>query len=111
MTDKRDINALRYYVERLEDELAEEERQHAETTLKLEKAREHIFNQALDIATLGQEVGRLREALTFYAEAWACKTTKPRLGGVAGLEWRPKDDLLEDCGNTARAALAEKEKK
>ena len=105
----KEITALRYYVARLEGDLASEEYQHARTKIQLENAQEHISDQALDIVTLGQEVGRLREALTFYAEAWACKTTKPRLGGVAGLEWRPKDDLLEDCGNTARAALAEKE--
>ena len=100
MTD--DITALRYYVTRLEEDLVNAD-------LEAERLRKHHSRQALDIATLGQEVGRLRKALTFYAEAWTCKTTKSRLGGVAGLEWRPKDDLLEDCGNTARAALAEKE--
>ena len=99
MTDKRDINALRYYVERLEDELAEEERQHAETTLKLEKAREHIFNQALDIATLGQEVGRLRQALKKIATIQG--------GGdcCSVYEW------FVYAKRIARAALAEQEPK
>lgn len=60
----KEIRALRYYVARLEDDLVEEERQHGRTIVTLENAREHIRKQALDIVTLGQEVGRLREALT-----------------------------------------------
>lgn len=64
-----------------------------------------------ELERLRAREARLREVLTFYAEAWACRTTKSRLGGVAGLEWRPKNDLLEDCGNAARAALAEKGEK
>lgn len=58
-----DLSALRDYVARLEGYLAKEELQHEKTKLALEKARKHISDQALDIATLGQEVGRLREAL------------------------------------------------
>ena len=56
MTDERDINALRHYVARLENDLAK-----AETDL--EKAWGYSSKQAVDIVTLGQEVGRLREAL------------------------------------------------
>jgi hypothetical protein len=59
----KEIRYLRYYVARLENDLVEEERQHGKTIVKLEEAREHISDQALDIVTLGQEVGRLREAL------------------------------------------------
>ena len=59
----KDIRALRHYVAQLEHDLAEEEHQHANTISKLRKARDHIEYQALDIVTLGQEVGRLREAL------------------------------------------------
>ena len=102
MTDKRDINALRYYVERLEDELAEEERQHAETTLKLEKAREHISKQALDIATLGQEVGRLLENAKQDAGYLAACHYWCQQHGCAP----SSSDLI-----SARAALAEKEEK
>ena len=82
------IKALRYYVARLEGDLAEEEHQHAKTIIKLENAREHISDQAIDIVTLGQEVGRLREALE----------------GVIRIADR-------DCPEfrAARAALAEKE--
>lgn len=68
-----------------------------------------VYN--LRIERLNAKNARLREVLTFYAEAWTCRTTKSRLGGVAGLEWRPKNDLLEDCGNAARDALAEKREK
>lgn len=59
----KEIRYLRYYVARLENDLVEEERQHGGKIVKLEEAREHISKQAVDIVTLGQEVGRLREAL------------------------------------------------
>ena len=59
----KEIRYLRYYVARLENDLVEEERQHGGKIVKLEDAREHISDQAIDIVTLGQEVGRLREAL------------------------------------------------
>lgn len=48
------------------------------------------------------EIARLRKALQFYADTW-CFTTNPKRGG---LEWKPKEALLDDCGNTARAAIA-----
>lgn len=32
-------------------------------TAEIERLREHIYKQQLDIIALGQEVGRLREAL------------------------------------------------
>jgi hypothetical protein len=38
----------------------------------IERLREHIAQQQLDIVTLGQEVGRLREALRELAEDWEC---------------------------------------
>lgn len=50
---------------------------------------------------VGEENARLRTALQFYADAW-CFTTNPKR---AGLEWKPKEALLDDCGNMARAAL------
>jgi uncharacterized protein with PhoU and TrkA domain len=92
----KEIRALRHYVAQLEHDLVEEEHQHAKTIIKLENAREHIFDQALDIATLGQEVGRLREE-------------QPQI-----------DYVIDSHGVThrsftlvykARAALAEKEEK
>lgn len=50
------IRQLRHYVDRLEDDLREAD-------LETEKLRKHIAQQQMDIVTLGQEVGRLREAL------------------------------------------------
>lgn len=48
------------------------------------------------------EEENLREALTFYRDAWSMKPNK-RYGG---LEWSPKATLMDDCGNVARDALA-----
>ena len=47
---------MHYYACRLEDDLVKLE-------AAAESLREHIAEQQLDIVTLGQEVGRLREAL------------------------------------------------
>lgn len=93
----KDIRALRHYVAQLEHDLAEEEHQHAKTISKLRKARDHIEYQALDIITLGQEVGRLREALEkiIYLE-------QPQVRGL------PRRVSLSEI---ARAALAEKKEK
>jgi predicted nucleic acid-binding Zn-ribbon protein len=98
MTDERDINALRHYVARLEDDLAiaedavEHLRRHSS---KAEDAVEHLHRhsskQAADIITLSQEVGRLREALERIANT----------AEDAAVWW------LQDL---ARAALAEEEK-
>jgi len=44
---------------------------------------------------------KLVEALEFYAKAWDFKTNK-RYGG---LEYFPKEDLLNDCGNRANSIL------
>lgn len=63
----KEIRALRYYVARLEGDLAGAEIGLEKTVVKLENdvefLRRHSSKQALDIVTLGQEVGRLREAL------------------------------------------------
>jgi hypothetical protein len=48
--------AMHYYACRLEDDLVKLE-------AAAESLREHIAEQQLDIVTLGQEVGRLREVL------------------------------------------------
>jgi hypothetical protein len=60
------------------------------------------------IATLQSENTSLRDrvevlekALKFYADCWCFTTNHKR----PGLEWKPKESLLDDCGNTARAAL------
>jgi hypothetical protein len=58
---------------------------------------------ATALASLKAENERLREALKFYRDGWDFKTTKKR----SGLEWHPKEALLDDCGNIARAALTD----
>ncbi len=50
------IRQLRYYTTRLEADLVAAD-------LETERLRKHIAKQQLDTITLGQEVGRLREAL------------------------------------------------
>jgi len=60
----------------------------------VERLREHIAEQQLDIVTLGQEVGRLREALKTYA----CR---------CGDGDCYKDEFVASCGRSARAALGE----
>lgn len=61
-----------------------------------------LMDDAADNITALSERNRvLEEALTFYRDAWKFKTNR-RYGG---LEWSPKEELLDDCGNTARAAL------
>ena len=78
----KEIRALRHYVARLEHDLAK-----AETDL--EKAWAYSSKQALDIVTLGQEVGRLQKALQDILDIYG-------------------EDLP---GKMARAALAGKEEK
>lgn len=48
-----------------------------------------------------QAEAELRAALEFYRDGYTF-TTNPRRGG---LEWKPTEALLDDCGNTARLAL------
>lgn len=60
----------------------------------IERLREHISKQELDIITLGQEVGRLREALTMFTMFYPF--------GIS-LE-------LDQAFRTARAALGEEKK-
>jgi len=80
-----------YYNCRLEDDLVSAD-------LETERLRKHIAKQQLDIVTLGQEVGRLREALEHYAED--CDGTCCLDRHTAG----------QGCGYTARAALGEEKK-
>ena len=106
MTDERDINALRHYVARLEDDLAK-----AETDL--EKAWGYSSKQAVDIVTLGQEVGRLREALEPFANAGKLFGDRGEYTDMtiylpaAGEQYQ----IVGDDLRRARAALAKKEEK
>lgn len=113
------IKALRYYVARLEGDLATEEYQHARTKIQLENAREHISDQAIDIVTLGQEVGRLREALGKIAALDVPRRVvdRYRVDGEPSKYDRCAHviNMWDDCehciSDYARAALAEKEPK
>ena len=101
----KEITALRHYVARLEDELAEEQYQHGRTIIKLENAQEHISDQALDIVMLGQEVGRLREALQLGVKMRAAQCTyfsdRTRNNLIASKQVEEEFDAI------SRAALAE----
>ena len=81
-----------YYTCRLEDDLVKLE-------VAAESMREHIAQQQLDIVTLGQEVGRLREALDYYA--------KNHYPNVNDGPWGANST---DFGDVARAALGEEKK-
>lgn len=80
------IRGLRYYADRLEDNLRE-------VGSEAERFREHVAKQQLDIITLGQEVGRLREALEKIADDGNATGCNPQI-----------------MCNTARAALGEEKK-
>lgn len=77
----------------------------AERTNLIETKRMQLSAADARIRELEAENARLREALTFYRDRWAYTPNK-RYGG---LEWRPSETLLDDCGNIARAALREAE--
>jgi len=79
--------SMHYYACRLEDDLVKLE-------VAAESLREHIAEQQLDLVTLGQEVGRLREALTMFTMFYPF--------GIS-LE-------LDQAFRTARAALGEERK-
>lgn len=81
--------AMHYYACRLEDDLVKLE-------AAAESLREHIAEQQLDIITLGQEVGRLREALRTYTDG--CDGDRPCEGAFRE---------SHECCQTARAALGE----
>lgn len=54
-----------------------------------------------------REVERLREALKFYSEGFIPRPAKRNKYGLnPGLEWKPSEALLDDCGNVAMEALA-----
>ena len=87
------LERIDFYNCRLEDDLFA-------TDLETERLRKHIAKQQLDIITLGQEVGRLREALRHCANSIAEWERKPE--GIA--------PFLLGALDNARAALGEGEK-
>jgi len=93
------IRTLRYYADRLEDDLRVAD-------LETESLRKHISKQQIDIITLGQEVGRLREALTPFAKAADALDTD---GWEGSIEGSLAEITADDC-RKARAALEEGKK-
>lgn len=83
--------SMHYYACRLEDDLVKLE-------AAAESMRECIAQQQLDIVTLGQEVGRLRETLT-QIEKWTAEMTNNKTSYVGAM-----------IRNKARAALGEEKK-
>lgn len=64
---------------------------------------ELIVTAVNSFASSQAEIQRLRTALAFYRDGFQFHTNPRR----AGLEWKPTEALLDDCGNIARIALAE----
>jgi len=58
------------------------------------------------LTALARENAALREALAFYRDGFA-KEYKRGPTGLSHNTWNPTEALLEDCGETARAALAD----
>jgi len=48
----------------------------------------------------------MEQALRFYDKSWNATPNK-RYGG---LEWKPREALLDDCGNCAKSAIADLDK-
>lgn len=88
------IRQLRYYVDRLEDDLREAD-------LKTNGLLKHVGKQQLDIVILGKEAGQMREALEQYA--CGCDLDECAVE-MASATFRVS------CGRTARAALGEEKK-
>lgn len=81
------------------DELLRDNEKLLQIVRNVQSVREHEHKRAESALA---EVARLTAALEFYGNAWGFKTNK-RYGG---LEWFPTEELLDDCGNTAKDALA-----
>ena len=73
----------------------------------LQRERDEILGDfsttAHALSAAEQQVRDMRAGLEFYRDGFTF-TTNPRYGG---LEWKPTETLLDDCGNTARLLLKE----
>ena len=71
--------------------------------------RHEAFTDAcekFDFAALDEKVRRLETALRFYADNWQSNSTGDQSVPGGFLSWEePNDDLMNDEGNRARAAL------
>lgn len=57
------------------------------------------------IERLTSENERLRGALAFYRDGFSFHPGRTKTG-ISMSEWKPKQELLDDCGAIARAALS-----
>lgn len=89
------VNSLRDELERSRRNAANWAAEKGEETKRADVAQSALQE------TLAREAGK-DAALAFYRDAWGFKTNK-RYGG---LEWHPKEELLDDCGNRAKEALS-----
>ena len=107
MADDRDIT------ERLEDTRYDGAiYMRIEAAKEIRRLREYSSKQALDIVTLGQEVGRLREALEDHVRAAECIRHWHDTLGAEGMVVSAKHvRLLWKATRRARAALAEQGEK
>lgn len=63
------------------------------------------ISQAIDtvLARKDEEIAEYRKALEFYQNGFYPKRAFKYL---PGMEWKPTEELLDDCGNIAKEALA-----
>lgn len=61
--------------------------------------------QQAEIAAVTAERDRLREALQFYRDGFQYHWRRSETG-IDLSQWRPKQELLDDCGNRAIEALS-----
>jgi len=89
------IEALRAENERLKQDLDAALRANAALDAVIDRCR-------LDATTAEAKLEEAAKVLEFYRDGFTF-TTNARYGG---LEWKPTDTLLDDCGNAARTFLA-----
>lgn len=68
---------------------------------------EFLLRAASERDAAVREAERLKTALKFYSEGFIPRPAKRNKYGLnPGLEWKPSEALLDDCGNVAMEALA-----
>lgn len=105
------VNRAAFAMRQAEDLIAARFKRHLPALLRAASKnvslREQVVsaNEQRDAAV--REVERLREALKFYSEGFIPRPAKRNKYGLnPGLEWKPSEALLDDCGNVAMEALA-----
>lgn len=89
--------------ERLTPDEYSESRDAIASALSAREARGRAEAEAL-LAAGRERAGRMEKALAFYRDGFQYKPKRTRTG-VDLSTWEPTPALLDDCGETARAAL------